>query len=131
MDSEQTIEMPWGTVTMFPNGNVVAENQTAIIAVTNEGNSRVTLKKPVRKVSVVNIMEVRCYLIEVIGKTTSHKIDFLDGGHVHLAYNDQWELIEFNAIKAMINLSIDGDLSIAAHTSMTKDLTTPTSADTP
>ncbi|NTI01887.1 hypothetical protein G6K88_07620 [Agrobacterium rhizogenes] len=130
-EQPKTIEMPWGSITIYPNGNIVAETPGAIITTDPSGGSVVTLKLPVRKVSVENILDVAHHEISADDGITHHKINFTDGGVFEVSYASNGLIEHLRSRDANFNLSNDGEIKVGAKKPTNILLTTPTSAVTP
>jgi hypothetical protein len=126
-DIEQQVDMPWGNVTVYKNGNIVAETQAIIIAIGNDGNSNVTFKLPVASIALENILDIQHHNISSGDDETIHTIAFKDGGTFYLSYGQDGYLKNLSGSNIQINISNDGQIRVAAGASDQSPLHTATS----
>lgn len=112
METPVEIETPFGSFTIYPTGNVVAETKSAIVAIGQNGNSQVTFKLPVAQLELTNILEVASHSINVSGNETTHRVEFLDGGHFTFSYDKDGILSSLIGSQVNIGFTNAGTLTV-------------------
>ncbi len=130
-DQPTTIEMPWGSVTIYTNGNVVAETSAAIVSTSTDGNCVVTFKLQVNKVTLANILDVSAHLITNADENTLHKIAFHDGGSYELSYGKDGTIKHLSGNNISTQISNEGEICVGSRSPRQTSLTTPTSVPIP
>lgn len=79
------------------------------------GNMQVNLET-IKSVGFENIFDLKSHVIMREGDLTVHKADFIDGGHVKIAFTAQGKLVEFSAHKIGQTITKENEIMIRSGT---------------
>jgi len=116
----ETIEHNGNKIEMSPDGKIkVTTAAGQVINLDEQGNAFIDLSS-IKAIGFENVVDLKSYVIMREGELTVHRVEFIDGGVVKIAYASDGKLVEFTGKEIGQTITKENEIVIRSSTASKK-----------